>query len=182
MTRYQFAKIVEWAGVLRSRKRIQKMVYLLKAVGFPTDADFLLHIYGPYSFDVASITNELTQVGFLIESAQPGPRGETFDYRLADRARERLRELEATPQGQTWLAEIGRFTPAVKELADTDVSVLEMAATITYFQQSGRNLGEASDKAYQFKRLPPDGDLALRSNELVGRLQCRFDTLQVGRG
>jgi hypothetical protein len=31
MNRYQLAKIVEWAGTLDARKRIQKVVYLLKA-------------------------------------------------------------------------------------------------------------------------------------------------------
>jgi hypothetical protein len=29
MTRYQFVKIVEWSGILRSRERIQKLAYLL---------------------------------------------------------------------------------------------------------------------------------------------------------
>ena len=35
MTRYQLAKIVDWAGTLDTRKRMQKVVYLLQVVGLP---------------------------------------------------------------------------------------------------------------------------------------------------
>ena len=45
MNRYQLAKIVQWAGTLRSRKRMQKMIFLLKAAGCPLDADYDLHHY-----------------------------------------------------------------------------------------------------------------------------------------
>src|SRR5713226_2600892 len=35
MTRYQLAKLVQWAGTLRTRKRMQKVVYLLQLAGCP---------------------------------------------------------------------------------------------------------------------------------------------------
>lgn len=62
MTRYQLAKLVEWAGELRSRKRLQKVVYLLQAAGAPIEAEFTLHHYGPYSFDVAQLLPRLQPI------------------------------------------------------------------------------------------------------------------------
>jgi hypothetical protein len=35
MNRYQLAKIVDWAGTLETRKRMQKVVYLLQVAGCP---------------------------------------------------------------------------------------------------------------------------------------------------
>jgi uncharacterized protein YwgA len=51
MTRYQLAKLVEWAGTLRTRKRLQKVVFMLQAAGCPFDDGFGLHHFGPYSSD-----------------------------------------------------------------------------------------------------------------------------------
>jgi hypothetical protein len=33
MERYQLAKIIEWAGTFQSRKRMQKLVFMLQAAG-----------------------------------------------------------------------------------------------------------------------------------------------------
>ena len=45
MKRYQLAKLIEWSGEsLKTRKRLQKVVYLLQAAGCPLDADYTLHL------------------------------------------------------------------------------------------------------------------------------------------
>lgn len=46
MTRYQLAKLISWAGTLHSRKKMQKVVFMLQAAGCPLDAEFYLHLYG----------------------------------------------------------------------------------------------------------------------------------------
>ena len=48
VTRYQLAKLVQWAGTLRTRKRLQKTVYLMKRGGAPFEDAFCLHRYGPH--------------------------------------------------------------------------------------------------------------------------------------
>ena len=62
MNRYQLAKIVDWVGTFRSRKRMQKLSFTLQAAGCPLDAEYELHPYGPYSDDVARLTGELGSV------------------------------------------------------------------------------------------------------------------------
>src|SRR5438876_8802937 len=82
MTRYQLAKLVEWAGILNSRKRLQKVVFLLQASGCPIEAEYFLHHYGPYSQEVARMSDEMVQVGLLEESSQPNPVGVQYAYKL----------------------------------------------------------------------------------------------------
>jgi len=78
MHRYQLAKIVDWAGKLRSRKRMQKPIFLLQAAGYPLDADYDFHKYGPYSRDVARLTDEFTREG-LLEEEEGSPRSDRPD-------------------------------------------------------------------------------------------------------
>ena len=47
MTRYQLAKIVDWAGTLDTRKRMQKVVYLLSGGRLSTGYRIYPHHYRP---------------------------------------------------------------------------------------------------------------------------------------
>jgi uncharacterized protein YwgA len=182
VTRYQLAKIVEWVGTFRSRKRMQKMVYLLKVAGFPTDAEYFLHIYGPYSFDLASLTNEMAQIGLLVESEKPATKGSTFDYCLSDHAIGMLRELDASERGQQLQAEIAQFEPLVCELAQVDVSQLEVAATIVYLEQRGSDLESACIRLCEIKRLVRGSELMTRAVELVERFGALKERMAVVGG
>ena len=84
MNRYQLAKIVDWAGTLDTRKRMQKVVYLLQVAGCPLGADYTLHHYGPYSHDVARLTDEMVQASLLAEKASSNAVGQQYSYSLSD--------------------------------------------------------------------------------------------------
>src|SRR4051794_37885560 len=100
MTRYQLAKLVAWAEHLRTRKRVQKVVYLLQAAGCPLDADFTLHRFGPYSQEVSRLSDEMVREGLLQEEVVPNSKGEQYSYRLTESTTRRIAELEKTPQGE----------------------------------------------------------------------------------
>ncbi len=68
MTRYQLAKLIALSGSISSRKRIQKTVQLLQTAGCDFKLDFTLHRYGPYSFELAGLMNEMTASGILEET------------------------------------------------------------------------------------------------------------------
>jgi len=85
MDSYQLAKIVQWVGTLHTRKRLQKVVYLLQAAKCPLDADFFLHHYGPYSNDVARLTDTLVGQQLLIEKEEEAGVGKKFEYELSGR-------------------------------------------------------------------------------------------------
>ena len=62
MNRYQLAKLVEWAGCLHTRKRLQKLVYMLQSAGCPLEAEFTLHHYGPYSQEIAGLSDAMVRI------------------------------------------------------------------------------------------------------------------------
>jgi uncharacterized protein YwgA len=164
MDRYQLAEIVDWAGdKLRTRKRLQKVVYLLQAAGCPLDVDYTLHHYGPYSHDVAGLTNEMVGAGLLEETAESNAAGGyTYSYELSDRARQQLKEL-----GQRSEQDNG-FEDLARRLLKESLSTLEYGATIAYFQKQAKNWDEARQAAAKFKNQRAD-DPAMRNAEQLAR-------------
>ncbi len=158
MDKYRVAKLVELAGKLWTRKKLQKVVYLLKAAGCPFDADFTLHHYGPYSHDLARLTDDMVRSGLLEEEAAPNQAaGKSYSYNLSPRARRQLRELDEAPGRPAAIAEFEKFEGLAFQLLGEPVSRLEFAATIAYFKRPGRTWDEARAAAGKFKKLPPDG-------------------------
>ncbi len=154
MTRYQLAKLVSWADRLHSRKRLQKLVYLLQAGGCSFEVDFVLHHYGPYSDELARLTDSMVQAGLLNEECSSSAVGEQYSYRLTDAAKKQLAEFEATNQGALVARELSGFERQAKELLNEDLKKLEYAATIGFFHNQGCNWQEAVEKAFKFKRTP----------------------------
>lgn len=152
MQRYQLAKLVEWAGTLDTRKRMQKVVYMLQAAGCPLDADFFLHRYGPYSQDVAQLTDEMVNQDLLAEVETSIGSGSKFEYHLPDSTREKIQAFEETPPGSSLLNSIMPFKERATKLLKADLKQLEFASTILFFQRQGCDWPTAVEKAVQFKR------------------------------
>jgi uncharacterized protein YwgA len=165
MDRYQLTKLVEWADHLKSRKRMQKVVYLLQCAGAPLEADYELHYYGPYSFDVAQLTNELVQIGVLVEDTDATGSGKQYNYRIAPERLPTIRNYEETPAGIDAHREILPFEALAKRLFDKSIAELEYAATIAYFYNLRGDWDDSLTKACRFKNLAPESVVA--QNALV---------------
>lgn len=170
MDRYQLATLVKWAGTLNTRKRLQKVVYLLQAAGCELDVEYSLHHYGPYSPDVASLTDEMVRAGLLCEEKKLNMAGTWFSYRLSDSAREQLETLEQGVSHSTRLGDLGKQESlARKLLAESNLAKLEFAATIAYFH--ARKPAEGWDKAREstakFKRQEASGELMCDAEQLA---------------
>lgn len=153
MTRYQLAKIVDWAGAtLRSRKRMQKVAFLLQMKGCPIDADFFLHHYGPYSQDISRLTDEMVQAKMLEEQTEPNSAGLQYSYRVSDETRSRIVEFEAQPEGALQAKQLAPFEALARDLIHEDLAVLEVASTIVYFRTKQKcEWHEAEEKTSRFK-------------------------------
>lgn len=135
----KLARVVDAAGGIDGRVKMQKIVYLLKAMGFdlPFD-DFAIRQQGPYSRAVACSADLLTGGGFLIETRKElgeqdagGKPIVQYSYEVRETFSQFLREhfeIEA-PKGQPALDEIA------KELMSKDRKTLEVAATKLYLQR-----------------------------------------------
>lgn len=152
MKRYQLAKIVSWAGQLQSRKRLQKVVYMLQSADCPLEADYTLHHYGPYSEEVARLADEMVRSSLLVEEASANGVGTQYTYQLAESTQERVRALEATESGSEQKKELDKFEQMAKELLTADLKQLEYASTIIYFRRQGCDWDTAVEKAITFKK------------------------------
>ena len=151
MTRYQLAKLISWAGTLRSRKRMQKVVFMLQAAGCRLDAEFYLHHYGTYSEDVARLTDEMVREQLLEEVSEPVLEGTKYSYRLPANVAQQLANLEKTDRGREMKEELAPFEAKAKTLLASDVKQLEYASTILFFHKQGDEWPEAVEKAIKFK-------------------------------
>jgi uncharacterized protein YwgA len=153
MTRYQLAKLVQWAGTLHSRKRLQKVVFLLQAGGCPFEADYVLHHYGPYSQEVARLSDEMVRFGLLKESTTKNTVGVQYSYTWGDPVAPGIAELESTPKGKQFAEQMAPYEQKGKELLSADLSLLEVASTIAYFRKHGHDWPDAVERTCKFKSL-----------------------------
>jgi uncharacterized protein YwgA len=156
MNRYQLAKIIQWAGTFRSRKRMQKLIFMLQAAGCPLEADYDLHHYGPYSSDVARLTGELVSENLLNETSEPLSYGEQYSYSLSKDASRQISIYEASPRGLDLARQMEKYYLLAQKLYATDLKELEVAATIVFFRKQGADWASASEKTRQFKKLADD--------------------------
>jgi len=122
--------------------RLHKTIYLLQALGFPTNYDFDLYIRGPYSTELNSDYEDLIEGGLIREYAK-----------YADVDEE-------------------RWGPVVDKLAKEDALVLEVAATLYDLVAAGWSLDRAKEgvaelKPYATKRLLEEGVRLLRELGLL---------------
>lgn len=154
MTRYQLAKLVEWAGRLDSRKRMQKVVYLLQSGGCQLGANYFLHHYGPYSQDVANLCDEMVAAGLLEEQMSGTAFGNVrYSYVLPGHATQLIAQHERNPSAAGEVEELGRFEPLARRLAREDLWVLELASTVAYHHDRGEAWEQATASAAQFKKV-----------------------------
>lgn len=121
------AAIVSAAGGrLTSRVRLQKIVYLLDQLGLKSGFDYEYYNYGPYSRELDNATMD-AQAFDLID--------ERFEHRQSDGARYSIFVLNAgvepTARAYGKLGQL-RASRIVEHLARTNVTVLELAATVDW--------------------------------------------------
>lgn len=163
VTRYQLARLVQWAGILRTRKRLQKTVYLMKRAGAPFSDAFCLHRYGPYSHDLADTTDEMVAVGLLEEDGDASG----YSYSLADGIAGLLERFEARDVGRLRAQALDRFRSFFEELNEIDSRILELAATIGFHLDHGRGLPDAVEATCKHKGETPGSDNMEKAKELA---------------
>jgi uncharacterized protein YwgA len=112
------------------RTRLQKSVKLLQRLGLPTDYLYTIFFYGPYSEGVFRDIQLLQQMGLITESEHANPDGSAPYF-----------VLQASEQAV--MAEVERWSPAVRRMEQADLVVLELAATYDTFREMGSDHAEA---------------------------------------
>lgn len=165
----KLACVINACGSVDGRVKMQKIVYLLKAMGYglPFD-DFRIRQLGPFSRAVACSTDLLTAAGFVKEDCATihGPGGEPvqqYSYTVSDSIKSLLRRHFdiPKPKGKPKLEIVAT------ELKKCDRAVLEVAATKVYLQREDKLKGNALGtelrrlKGHLANRFKPADDLLL---------------------
>jgi uncharacterized protein YwgA len=160
----KLARVIDACGGVDGRVKMQKIVYLLKAMGYdlPFD-DFRIRQLGPYSRAVAVSTDLLTAAGFVEETVEQLPRNEfgepvqQYSYTLSESIKPLLRKHfdVLAPPGKPELDTVAT------RLKGHDRAVLEVAATKIYLQRVDKLTGDTLQR--ELKRLK--GHLSARFRE-----------------
>jgi uncharacterized protein YwgA len=167
---YWLAKLISSVDEVDSRKRLQKAIYLLQLAGCPLKCEYLLHYYGPYSFELASLIDQLEGANLIKETPeQMGSNVLRYKAKITEKGREALNYFEKTPKGKSLLSEIQQFVTTFKQLNIVNAWVLELAATIAFFYHTDWN--EAKKQTAKFKNVSlTDGDLK-KAEELAKKFR-----------
>lgn len=127
------AAIVSAAGgKLVGRVRLQKTAYLLDQLGLNSGFGYEYHHYGPYSRDLDNAVLDAEAFGLVEES---------FERRQSDGARYSIFSLRpgAKAKDETF-SKLGRDRAAalIQKFANTNVTILELAATIDWLWRKER--------------------------------------------
>jgi len=124
------AVVAAAGGRLTGRVRLQKTVYLLDRLGLNSGFEYDYHHYGPYSRDLENATLDAKAFDFVIEK---------FDHRQSDGAMYSIFELKTEPKNDAY-GKLGqdRAAELARKFARTNVTVLELAATIDGLQRVER--------------------------------------------
>lgn len=153
MKDYWLAKLIGSVTKVDSRKRLQKSIYLLQQrAGCPLQFSYILHYYGPYSFELAGSIDQLKGADIIDESeAQTGFGGVRYRSKISKKGKSVLANFEKSETGKDVYGQIEPFISYFQGLNEEDPWVLELAATIAYFYEG--NWAEAQKQTETFKKL-----------------------------
>lgn len=168
MTKLELARLIDLAGKLQTRKRLQKVVYLLQAGGCELNVDYTLHHYGPYSQDVALLTDKMVREGLIVEDVSENAMGREYSYTLSERAKNQLENFLESHARDILFRNINQHETLARQLLEeADLRKLEYAATIAYFRKLHKSWAEARATAAEFKKQRPESHPMEQAEELA---------------
>ena len=168
---YLLLKLIESAGRIEGRKKLQKLIYLLQLEGYPIDDEFSVHYYGPYSSRLALRVDGLVEDKLLAESERPvAVGGIEYVYELTPRAQDLLRKLDSRVPDDLRKAS-SEFQESINELCSCGTGELELAATIAYWRNMGNSGSEAEEITARMKKVGVDSS-PFRTARALAKLAC----------
>jgi uncharacterized protein len=151
-------------GTLTGRVRLQKTVYLLDQLGLDSGFKFDYHHYGPYSRDLDNATADAKAFNLIDEK---------FAHRESDGALYSIFELKnGAPAKTRAYGELGaqRTEEFVRTFARTNVTVLELAATIDWLWRYEAHSEDWDREIAKRKPVKVKNGRLQKAVELLGKL------------
>jgi uncharacterized protein len=120
-SQYPLFDLMQILGSVDGRKKLQKIVYILKSIGFPFQEDFRYHYFGPYSSDVQYEISELVDEKYVEESHEGAVNGyESYSYHyIGDESQSN---------------QFSQYSEFLLQLNGKEARLLEMVSTIFFLE------------------------------------------------
>ncbi|SER88744.1 hypothetical protein SAMN04487944_11214 [Gracilibacillus ureilyticus] len=130
----KLVKVIASSAGIVGRKKLQKIIYIMKKLGYPFEEKYTFHFYGPYSEELTLRMEELTNLGFVSEVKEQ--KSNYYQYRY-----------QVTEQGEDFLThspvDIPEVEDVVNQLKEKSSRFLELVATMLYFDDLTKEEVEA---------------------------------------
>lgn len=144
---YAILSLLDIQHEVRGRKKIQKIFYLLKHLGYSVPFKFSYHFYGPYSSD---LQGELSYRADKDAEWQPWEEASddtAYTYRTAENSESIKNALEAD-----WgYHPLSYSKELIQMLNEKDANLLELTSTYAYFLDSEHSPEKAKERTKEMK-------------------------------
>ena len=129
MSLLDVAKLVQICRKIESRKKLQKLVYILQQMGNPFHQQFEYLHYGPYSSDLKREIDQLVEAGLIQEESTQAHIFSQYNYGPTANLSDLLRNFggEEKPSWAELATDLNRESP----------QTLEAISTILFLRQKG---------------------------------------------
>ena len=168
--------IVQRCGIVHSRLKLHKLVYVLKSLGYPVRERFEFRDYGPWSADLASELRSAVNADYLQEQMTQVSREEDeepyrrYDYSPGRRSSEYVSNVLSSDP--TLAAVVDAMGGVAQELGRIQPPRLELVATLMFLQDQNvpRDIIASVLQSHKPQFTDPDIQSAL---EYVAELRSR---------
>ena len=137
----KLVKVIASTDGIIGRKKLQKIIFIMKKLGYRFEEKFTFHFYGPYSEELSLRMEELTNLGFISEMKEQKSNYYQYRYEVTDRGRQFL------GQAPTKLTVDDELTALLKNQSSR---FLELVSTILYFDHLDQE--EVNKKVQEVKK------------------------------
>ena len=141
MTRndYQLLKLVGSVSLIRGRKKLQKLIFIMNHLGFQIEDRFFMHYYGPYSADLALQIDGLVEKRLIEEKKILSE----YAYRITPDGEKQIELFEKIMVDSRYVSHLNKMAEKFKEFQTHNTFPLELASTILFWTDWGKNYAEA---------------------------------------
>nr|WP_231618390.1 MULTISPECIES: YwgA family protein [unclassified Fictibacillus] len=118
--------MIQEAGEVVGRKKLQKMVYIAKKLNFPYQEKYQFHFYGPYSEELTLKIEELCNMGYIHEVKEKVSGYSQYRYAVNEEGKKLL---------STYGAQIEKLGSCVRSMNEQSSRFLELVSTVMYFEK-----------------------------------------------
>lgn len=133
--------ILNQAGEVVGRKKLQKIVFIAKKLNFPFNERYNFHFYGPYSEELTLKIEEMCNLGFIDEVKEKKGGYYQYRYKLSENGKNFLTISDIK------LEHLDAFTSSINEHSSR---FLELVSTVLYFDTCAK--GEVIEKVNTLKK------------------------------